>query len=127
MHDGLKNLVIMIDEEYLKEYERDMKRGIKYELNRVGKGNTIKNEEQINKIKEMAKRHQDTEEQVKIGNNVYFKSQETQIGKKVLNLCNYNKTKHFNSHDTLKYGEGKLSMTNGLTLNEFRKKFKLVG
>ncbi len=49
------------------------------------------------------------------------------IAVKILNKCNLTKEKNENNNKKLKSGEGKLMITNGLSINEFEKKlgFKL--
>jgi len=42
-----------------------------------------------------------------------------------LNKCNISKSKNKNNNKALKAGEGKLMMTNGVSISEFKKKFKL--
>lgn len=44
---------------------------------------------------------------------------------KVLNNCNIWKTKNKNNNKMLKSGEGKLMMTNGISISEFARKHNL--
>jgi len=48
-----------------------------------------------------------------------------EIAFKVLNKCNISKTKNKNNNGMLKAREGKLMMTNGISISEFQKKYKL--
>lgn len=47
------------------------------------------------------------------------------ITMKVLNNCNIWKSKNKNNNKMLKSGEGKLMMTNGVSISEFAKKYNL--
>ena len=47
------------------------------------------------------------------------------IASKVLKNCNFNKNKNKNNNTIHKCGDGKLMITNGLSVVEFEKKFKL--
>lgn len=47
------------------------------------------------------------------------------LSKQVLKKCNYLNSKNMNNNKSLRMGEGKLSCTNGMTLNEFYKEYKL--
>lgn len=47
------------------------------------------------------------------------------ISKKILKNCNYLHSKSKNNPATLKNGSGKSSITSGMTVNEFAKRFNL--
>ena len=47
------------------------------------------------------------------------------IAQKILKNCNFVHKKNKNNQTNLKKGEGKVMITQGLSLNEFRMKFKL--
>lgn len=47
------------------------------------------------------------------------------IANKILNKCNITKEKNENNNKKLKSGEGKLMITNGLSIKEFEKKLGL--
>lgn len=47
------------------------------------------------------------------------------IAEKILNKCNLTKEKSENNNKKLKSGEGKLMITNGLTIVEFEKKLRI--
>jgi hypothetical protein len=63
------------------------------------------------------------DDKIKIGKETYFRSQVDVISKNVLKRCNYLKEKNPNSRGVLKAGTGKLMITNGMSLNDFTKKF----
>jgi hypothetical protein len=65
------------------------------------------------------------EERLFIDNLPYNVSQINAIAYKVLNKCNISKSKNKNNNGMLKAGEGKLMMTNGISISEFLKKYKL--
>jgi hypothetical protein len=71
-------------------------------------------------------KHKNVEEdKILIDDEEFRKSDTEKIANKVLKVCNYYHKKNPNNNRNLKSGEGKLMITNGLTLNEFNKKFKL--
>lgn len=47
------------------------------------------------------------------------------IANKILTKCNVSKMKNKNNNKKLKAGEGKLMMTNGISISEFLRKYKL--
>jgi len=65
------------------------------------------------------------EEKIVIDNQSFIVSNINAIAFKVLNKCNISKTKNRNNNGMLKAREGKLMMTNGISISEFQKKFKL--
>lgn len=58
-------------------------------------------------------------------NQPFNVSQINSIAFKVLNKCNISRPKNKNNNKMLKAGEGKLMMTNGISISEFMKKYKL--
>lgn len=60
-------------------------------------------------------------EMIKIGDEMFEKSQLDKIATKMLHKCNFFHEKNKNSNKPLKKGEGKLCFTNGMTINEFSK------
>lgn len=64
------------------------------------------------------------DEKILIDNEVFRKSQTDKIAKKILVKCNFNHIKNPNNNTSLKAGEGKMMITNGLTINEFYHKYK---
>jgi len=65
------------------------------------------------------------DEKLLIDNQPFNLSQINTIAYKVLNKCNIAKSKNKNNNGMLKAGEGKLMMTNGISISEFIKKYKL--
>jgi hypothetical protein len=65
------------------------------------------------------------EDKIKIDNEVYQRSDLDKIAKKVLTKCNFFHSKNKNNSNCLKSREGKLMQTNGLTVTEFTRKYKL--
>jgi hypothetical protein len=65
------------------------------------------------------------DEKINIDNQSILRSRVDLIATRVLDKCNYSHKKNKNNNKVLKNGEGKLMMTNGLTINEFEQKYKL--
>jgi len=65
------------------------------------------------------------DEKILIDKEEFSKTQTDKIARKVLTKCNFYHEKNQNNNKNLKTGEGKLSITNGLTLNQFVEKHKL--
>ncbi len=65
------------------------------------------------------------DEKITISGETYFKSQLDIISQKILKQCNYTKEKNINNKAQLKVGNGKLSVTGGMTVNEFKNKHNL--
>jgi hypothetical protein len=63
------------------------------------------------------------EDNVIIGGIVYSRYNVDMIAKQVLKNCNFNSDKNKNNNTRLLSGNGKLSITSGMTLNDFTKKF----
>ena len=59
------------------------------------------------------------------GKILYKDSQFDIIANKVLNICNIYKKKNLNNNSNLKKGSGKLMITKGLSVEQFRRKYKL--
>ena len=66
------------------------------------------------------------EERIIIDNKTLLKSEIDLISKAVLKRCNYFHSKHKNSEKQLKKGEGKLMITNGMSVSAFLKKMNLT-
>lgn len=47
------------------------------------------------------------------------------IAQEVLNMCNFYHSKNKNNNTLLRAGDGKLMMTNGMTVAEFEKRYNL--
>ncbi len=62
-------------------------------------------------------------EKFKIGSNFVEKERIDLISKHVLKTCNYFHPKNKNNNNSIKRGEGKLMITNGMTLSNFNKKY----
>ena len=63
---------------------------------------------------------------IKIGNRIYFLNEEMdKAANAILNKCNVNHRKNKSSQGHLINGNGKLMMTNGLTINQFLTKYNL--
>jgi len=60
-----------------------------------------------------------------IDNQQFNISQINEIANKILNKCNISKSKNRNNNTFLKAKEGKLMMTNGISISEFQRKYKL--
>lgn len=72
-------------------------------------------------------KHKNVEEdKILIEDEEFLKSETDKIARKVLKVCNYSHKKNLNNNKILKTGEGKMMITNGLTLNEFNKKYNLI-
>jgi len=68
------------------------------------------------------------ENNVLIGNEIFFKANQFDlIANRVLNLCHVYKKKNKHNNGSLKKGNGKMMFTQGLTINEFEKKYDLTG
>ena len=68
------------------------------------------------------------ENNVLIGNEILYKgTQFNLIANRVLNLCHVYKKKNKHNNGSLKKGNGKMMFTQGLTINEFEKKYDLTG
>ena len=68
------------------------------------------------------------ENNVLIGNEIFFKATQFDlIANRVLNLCHVYKKKNKHNNGTIKKGNGKRIFTQGLTINEFEKKYDLNG
>lgn len=66
------------------------------------------------------------EDKIVIGNETYNVNKDLDlIAKNVLSKCNIRHQKHSNSNHSLKAGEGKLMMTNGMSINDFLLKYNL--
>ena len=65
------------------------------------------------------------DDKIIIDNEEFFKSQTDKIAQKILTKCNFNHAKNPNNLKSLKSGEGKLMITNGLTLNQFYDRYNL--
>lgn len=66
------------------------------------------------------------EDKIVIGNQTYNVNKDLYlIAKNVLSKCNIMHKKHLNSNHNLKAGEGKLMMTNGMSINDFLLKYNL--
>ena len=66
------------------------------------------------------------EDKIVIGNETYNVNKDLYlIAKNVLNKCNIRHQKHSNSNHNLKAGEGKLMITNGMSINDFLLKYNL--
>ena len=66
------------------------------------------------------------EYKIKIGNEVFYMNNQMEIiAKKILNKCNVYHSKNKNSNHQLKAGEGKLMMTNGMSIKNFLSRYKL--
>jgi len=65
------------------------------------------------------------EDTIDINGEVFMKSGYNKIGKKILHTCNFEHDKSLRNSARLKSGSGKLMITNGLSLNEFVKKYNL--
>ena len=63
---------------------------------------------------------------IKIGNRIYYLNEEMdKAANAILNKCNVNHRKNKSSQGHLINGNGKLMMTNGLTINQFLTKYNL--
>lgn len=56
---------------------------------------------------------------------MYNRNQIGPIAQKILNKCNYNHIKSKNNNTALRTGNGKLMMTNGLTIADFERRYNL--
>ena len=65
------------------------------------------------------------DDKVVIDNQPFNITNINDIAFKVLNKCNISKSKNRNNNKMLKAREGKLMMTNGISISEFQKKYKL--
>jgi hypothetical protein len=65
------------------------------------------------------------EDKIKINGEEFSKAQINVISKKVLENCHYLHKKNKNNMTYLKSGNGKLSQTSGMTLNDFISKYNL--
>ena len=65
------------------------------------------------------------DEKIVIDNKEFFKSEIDKIARKILTKCNFNHNKNPNNIKSLKTGEVKLMITNGLTLNQFYDRYQL--
>jgi hypothetical protein len=68
----------------------------------------------------------DDRDKIKIGEEKYDRNDLENIAKKVLTNCNFFHSKSQNNNHSLKSREGKLMQTNGMSISEFSKKFKLT-
>lgn len=66
-----------------------------------------------------------TDEKIFIDNQEFLRTNLNEISKKVLEKCNYSQLKNKNSKDSLRIGQGKAMITNGMTIAEFSKRYKL--
>ena len=68
------------------------------------------------------------ENNVLIGNEILYKgTQFNLIANRVLNLCNVYHKKDRHNNTSLKKGTGKMMFTQGLSVNDFEKKYNLDG
>lgn len=66
------------------------------------------------------------EYKIKIGKEIFYTNNQMEtIAKKILNKCNVYHSKNKNSNHQLKAGEGKLMMTNGMSIKNFLSRYKL--
>ena len=65
------------------------------------------------------------DEKIYIDNVEFLRTNLNDISKKVLEKCKYTSKKSKNAKGSLKFGNGKLAMTNGLTVTEFSKIYNL--
>jgi hypothetical protein len=65
------------------------------------------------------------DDKISIENETYNKHQLNLIAAKILNVCNVNSTKNKNNNTQLRIGDGKLMMTNGMSVSDFQRKYKL--
>lgn len=66
-----------------------------------------------------------TDDKVFIDNHEYPKTNLNDISKKVLERCKFTHCKSKNANTSLKVGDGKLMITNGMTVSEFSKNYHL--
>ena len=68
------------------------------------------------------------ENNVLIGNEILYKgTQFNLIANRVLNLCNVYHKKDRHNNTSLKKGNGKMMFTQGLSVNDFEKKYNIEG
>ena len=80
----------------------------------------------IQKIDIESKKKLIDENNVLIGNEIFYKgTQFNIIANKVLNLCNVYHKKNRHNDTILKKGNGKMMFSQGLTLNQFGEKYHL--
>lgn len=65
------------------------------------------------------------DEKIVVDDQMILRSRVDLIASKVLTKCNVKHKKNKNNNKILKNGEGKLMMTNGMTINEFEQKYNL--
>lgn len=68
---------------------------------------------------------QNTDEKVWIDNVAYYRTNIKEISEKVLEKCNFKAQKSKYSNDALKFGNGKMMITNGLSVSEFSRIYNL--
>ena len=82
----------------------------------------------IQKIDIESKKKLIDENNVLIGNEIFYKgTQFNIIANKVLNLCNVYQKKNRHNDTNLKKGNGKMMFTQGLSVNDFEKKYNFDG
>ena len=65
------------------------------------------------------------DEKIAIDDQLIQRSRVDLIALKVLDKCNVSSKKNKNNNTRIKNGEGKLMITNGLSVKEFEKKYRL--
>ena len=65
------------------------------------------------------------EDKIFINNQSYQKNRLDLIASQVLSSCNISNHKNKNNNTALKHGEGKLMITNGMSVKDFIKKYSL--
>lgn len=76
-----------------------------------------------NFLKIIKKKNKVDEDNIVIGDVPFSRTQTDLIAKQILKNCNYNTDKNKNNNTRLLSGNGKLSITSGMTLNDFNKKY----
>ena len=115
--DLLKNLAYRISEEEEDDNEKQIKKSVRFNLKKQFSMKKLNTEtEDVTSFDERNK--------IILGNEVFNKDQINLISKKALLKCNYFMDKNKNNNMSLKSGEGKLMNTNGMSINDFEKKYK---
>jgi len=115
----LSELKKMSEKIYLKEVEEDKPRRDRKTVKFNEKdpdGLVERGEEPFKKI---------NDEKIQIDNEIFFKNDIDLISKKVLIRCNFIHPKSKNNNKELRIGDGKLMMTNGLSVSEFVQRYHL--